>query len=297
MGHTARLFLIIIACVGLRGPSALSAPPPIQVQPSPTPHPLREQSRLAQDKVKAQYKPASPDLDSPNYKLGLAVEERDIADVRKQLAAGADINTLAYEGEPPLMIAAKRRYLELVILLLDRGARIEVRTKDFTFHAVEAAAQADKDNSAVLEHLIGRGGSPEGSDAPSQSQLARRANASLDKTPKSVDELDGDPTPLQLAVEKNQPENVETLIRKGANVNAFSGGRTALMQAAFALKASMVELLLSRGAAINLQTADRETALSLARSRMPTGSAGGESKSYRRTIELLTSQGGVDRAP
>jgi len=65
-----------------------------------------------------------------NAKLHDAAEVGDADIMVLLINAGADVNALAYHGETPLMAAVKRDCIDVVNLLLDRGALIDVANED-----------------------------------------------------------------------------------------------------------------------------------------------------------------------
>lgn len=64
-----------------------------------------------------------------NKKLIQAVKEEDVYGVEKALDDGADINML-HEGKTPLCIASYWRKKEVALLLLRRGASLELHFFD-----------------------------------------------------------------------------------------------------------------------------------------------------------------------
>lgn len=98
-------------------------------------------------------------------------------------------------------------------------------------------------------------------------------------------------TPLMWAIQDDQPELVEFLIKKGANVNArqTSAGCNAVIIAADWLQADTVDLLIKNGAEINYQSRSGWTALLKATRVAPKDAEEGDRQ--LRTIKTLLGKG------
>src|SRR5690242_1443895 len=69
-----------------------------------------------------------------------AVRKSDVAGVRALLAKGADVNAKSPYGATPLFFACDRGNLEIVKLLLDRGAEVNVQDTFYNSTALSWAA-------------------------------------------------------------------------------------------------------------------------------------------------------------
>lgn len=196
--------------------------------------------------------------------LVCAVEEGHILCVKALLDAGADPNVLGVDGtpiryavsagridivrmliekkadlnheriDPPILmyainsprISSAEARLEMVRLLLDNEARLDVVDEDGETPLCRAIRAEDKDNIPLVSYLLGRGVDIEG--------LSGR----------------WEDTALQVAVDEGNAELLKLLIEKGANVNATPTGRehrgSALHLAVH--KPEMLRLLLENGA-------------------------------------------------
>jgi ankyrin repeat protein len=107
------------------------------------------------------------------YGLREAVLLNDVALARARLDEGADPNTGegTYEG-PLLKIAAELDHLDIVNLLLDRGARIEA-TDDLGRRPLLSAASYGR--TAVVRQLLDRGADLNGDDWSDQTALSEAA--------------------------------------------------------------------------------------------------------------------------
>ena len=164
-----------------------------------------------------------------------ATKRGDVAAVRSLLEDGADPNLAQGDGLTALHVAAEEGYLEIAKLLIDAGAKVEVKTRigDYTpLHLASRSGQAE-----VVRALLEAG-----------------ADAAAVTTTTGV-------TPLHLAAKAmNGAETVRVLLEYGALVDARenAAGQTALMFAASYGRTAAVRELLSHDAdpAISTEVAD-----------------------------------------
>jgi ankyrin repeat protein len=144
--------------------------------------------------------------------------------VQLLLDRGADVNLTSTYGDTPLVEAAKQGRKEVVQLLLDRGADVNLTPKYGDTPLVGAAKQGRKE---VVQLLLDRG-----------------ANMNLTST-------FGD-TPLVEAAKQGHKGVVQLLLDRGADVNlAFGCKNTPLVEATKQGHKGVVRLLLDRGAGID----------------------------------------------
>eukprot|EP00968_Pinguiococcus_pyrenoidosus_P020344 scaffold2353_cov178-Pinguiococcus_pyrenoidosus.AAC.1 len=184
-----------------------------------------------------------------------AAEEGDVEEVRKLLAAGANLEVANDFGWMPLHIAAGNGHLEVVQALLDSGANKEAANKNGTTPlrvAVEnghlEVVQALLDNGASTTplpeyliahtiHIAAHNGHPD----VVQALLDRGAN-------KEAANNNGW-TPLYIAAQNGQLEVVRALLEHGANKEAANNnGWTPLYIAAQNGQLEVVRALLEHGA-------------------------------------------------
>jgi ankyrin repeat protein len=159
-----------------------------------------------------------------------AAKAGDIAQVRKMIAQGADVNAKDSRGMTPLFEASRTGHVEISKLLIKEKAKLlvergtNVNTKDaFDWTLLHWAVRYGETEIARL--LIKRGAD---------------VNAKDDKA--SI-------TPLHLVSNDSNIETAKLLIDRGADVNAKGAGDfTPLHNAAFAGKTKIARLLLERGA-------------------------------------------------
>jgi ankyrin repeat protein len=85
-----------------------------------------------------------------------AVQANDIAQVRKLVAQGTNVNELDQNQDAPLIMAAYKGYAEIVKLLLEAGADVTVVDPGMKATALHAAAYAGHAEAArlLIEHRI-----------------------------------------------------------------------------------------------------------------------------------------------
>ncbi|HEY6455368.1 MAG TPA: ankyrin repeat domain-containing protein [Steroidobacteraceae bacterium] len=183
-----------------------------------------------------------PDGSTP---LEWAVFHGDIAQTKKLLAAGADVKARNAYGVNAMQLAADASNTELIRVLLKAGAD----------------PNSPNPEGETALHLVARAGNVEAA------KLLLKAGAAVDPH-----ESFGGQTPLMWAAARRQPQMVELLADKGADVNARSavrdylrvataesrakqldrGGFTPLMYAARENCGACVEVLLKHKVDINL---------------------------------------------
>lgn len=163
-----------------------------------------------------------------------AVEEGDLAKVKKYLERGASVAVRDRYGYAPLHIAALHGNVEVAKLLLESGADINAKDR----------------NGETPLHLVTK---------VDVARLLVESGADID----ARDE-DGH-TPLHTAAMSNSVEVAELLLEKGADVNARDiRGATPLHWASDLCKVRVASLLLEKGADVNARDERGETPLHLA---------------------------------
>ena len=173
----------------------------------------------------------------PNHSspLILACYAKSLPMVQRLLDERADTNQQNVRGFTALMIAADFDQLEIVRLLLARGAEVKLRTKLHKTALYYAAGSRPEIIQLLLDH---------GADARSESGA------------------------LECAVSADLSPNIRLLVLAGADVNESEpSGRTVLMWAAQWTSPENVRLLLDHGADIHARQKDGWTALMFACNR------------------------------
>jgi ankyrin repeat protein len=168
---------------------------------------------------------AQSDLDA---KLLAAAQKANPADVRAQLAAGADANARAADGSTALLYAAHFGDAASVQALLGAKGDPNLTNRYGVGPMHEAAQRAD---AALLRTLIDAG-------------------ATVDRA------LPQGETPLMIASRTSGIEAVRLLIERGADVNVVEQwqGQTPLMYAAANDRGDVASALIAAGADVNART-------------------------------------------
>lgn len=187
--------------------------------------------------------------------LGAAASALNLDSVRVLLARGANVNPDTADGWQPLHRAVDasrqsdeglQRQLEIVQLLLDKGAQLEARTRSMVaWQPTPLLLALHRPAPEIALHLIERGA--------------------------DVNALSGDPsgktgqTALMTAAAKGLADVVAVLLAKGATVDARnSAGETALLLSAGGYgkaPAEVARLLLDAGADVDARSNSGATAL------------------------------------
>jgi ankyrin repeat protein len=197
----------------------------------------------------------------------------DIKIVEKILDEGIDVNITNKDGITPLITAVKNGYTNIVKLLIEKGANVNVKDNNGD-PIILLATSSNNIGVDILRLLIENGANvnvtsnDEYFRTPLTSALSghRKEMAELLINNGADIELASmnDSRPLQYAV-LFDIDIVDLLIKKGVDVNKFDYyGWTALMKASHFGKKDIVYLLLQNGAEINIKNKHGDTALTFA---------------------------------
>lgn len=189
----------------------------------------------------------------PDYPLLEAVKKDDVQKVKSILEASGgqyEINQTGVTGDLPLTTAARRGNLEIVKLLVEHGAVVDIGKKrgDRT-PLIEASWQG---HAEVVKYLIAKGADVNAKGKGITPLLAASAWSSIPSGPAG-----------------DKAKTIQVLLENGADVNVqdeswLKTGRTPLMYAVLQGDAALVQAFLARGAKTDLKNKDGDTALSLA---------------------------------
>jgi cytohesin len=213
--------------------------------------------------------------------LMTAAASNDVEGVRRALAADGHPNETDASRASPLTLAAARGYFEVVRLLVDGGARIDLRPDAFWAGRgrpplIHAATGGHAD---VVAYLLGRGANPDAPDGDGKTALhyaAYNANPALFdllvRHGAKVDAIDiSGLTALGLAGSvpgEATAARIAALVRLGANVHhRDTWQKTPLHHAAEGGNPAAVRALLAAGADPEARDKYGLTPLDLARAR------------------------------
>lgn len=183
--------------------------------------------------------------------------------VKMLLDRGADVNMFTIDQDTALMWACQEGHIEVVKMLLDAGADIHVRECIFGDTAITKASS--EGHTEIVSMLLDKGDDANAKD-------------------------DDDNTALMRASDGGYTETVSLLLKNEADVNEITkDGRTALMRASSEGHAETVSLLLKNGADLHAEDVNGNTCLECAISSNPDG--GVSEVALAETIEILLDAG------
>ncbi|HEY6805687.1 MAG TPA: ankyrin repeat domain-containing protein [Pyrinomonadaceae bacterium] len=166
-----------------------------------------------------------------------AVQQKDLTKINQLLSQGANINARSrINGYFALQYAINWPSLDLVKLLIDKGANVNIADDGGNTALTEAAGRHGPEYTAIVKYLIARG-----ADIHADHDAA-----------------------IFAAANQAEPEIVKLLLSKGAPVNARNKERdnnTVLMEAAGGSSVETVQLLLTAGADVKAVNDNGESAL------------------------------------
>ena len=206
-----------------------------------------------------------------------AVQQKDIPRIDRLLSLGANINARSrINGYFALQYAINWPDINLVKLLLDKGANINIADDGGTTALIEAADEDGPQYTAIVKLLIARGADIHADNDAAILRAARGAAPEVVRlllskgapvNARSKDYYNS--TVLMEATSGGSTQTVEMLLAAGADVKATDDkGETALMKAATLdhrydpqQRLPMIELLLKKGADVNASDKSGRTAL------------------------------------
>ena len=196
--------------------------------------------------------------------LSIAVKNNDINQTQTLLAKGVDVNA----GEiPPLLEASLTGHIEIVRMLLEKGAQVDREDRQGVTPLYGAAG---KGHVEVARLLIQRGADINHSTKKGDTPLLFAAFANHIEIVRMLlekgacvdcENLQG-ATPLIWAAGKGYIELSQLLIQRGADINhSMKKGDTPLLFTAFANHIEIVRMLLEKGARVDCENLQGVTPL------------------------------------
>jgi len=179
-----------------------------------------------------------------------AVDADDMSRIQNLLNEGLDVNGMNEQGWSALMIAASKGRMDILRLLIENGAALDLKNHQGGQTALIFAAHWG--HVEVVRYLIAKG-----------------ANLNM--------QMDDGWTALIDSISRGNLEVAKILIDSGANINVKSNtGWTALMAAAHENQREIVDLLIERGVDVKSTNASNDSALDIAKR-----------KGHQEIVELL----------
>lgn len=110
---------------------------------------------------------------SPNFDIVEAVEEENLQEARTLLLRGATANARDGAGVPILLLAAGRGDADMIDMLLDNGASVDLATRDTKVTALMDRAAVN--DLVILQKLIDHGADLDKADRSGETALMRAA--------------------------------------------------------------------------------------------------------------------------
>lgn len=211
-------------------------------------------------------------------KLFKACGKGDVTTVKAILSANKtlDLSSMDEEGNTPMHFAAVGGHADVVKILIEHGANVEVKSRD-GFTPMHSVAQGD--HSKVLELLIEKGAHVDTPNTFDNGNTtlhyaacwgANECTKVLLKNKATVDAKAHDQsTPLSFAAEKGHLLIAKQLVEAGASLESKNdpeekGGATPLLLACHNGQIEVLKFLIEKGANVREKTIDGLNAIHLA---------------------------------
>ncbi len=177
----------------------------------------------------------------------------EVKTIRALLDAGHPIEQPVMEDYTPLYYAAERGKTPIVKLLIERGANLNLQTRQFQYSPLMVAARNEKLD--IVKALLAAGADQKLADKHGRTALHFAARGETKAAPLIVEELlragadvRSDPAVLVKVAGSGVAESIKLLVDAGADVNAVYVGRTPLVAAVHEWHLEQVAILLECGA-------------------------------------------------
>ena len=169
-----------------------------------------------------------------------------------------DVNPRERSAWAPLRVAVERGHLDVVRVLLEYGAYVNIRSYD-NWTPLQYASYRDDQDGDIMQLLLKHGADTDCSNYRGQTPLHLASKAGRPKAVQLLLEHGADPnkrmryswTPLHLAVRSGSDEAVRLLLKHGANVNDKDKWCRTALHGASSFEVALA--LLECGADVNAQ--------------------------------------------
>ena len=199
-----------------------------------------------------------------------AAEVGDLEAIKRHLKGGADVNAANKQGYTVLHMAVRRGQKDAVVVLLEKGANVNVQRKgktplDFAGKKEEIAGLLREKGGKTGRELKAAGSIFSAAESGLVDAVKTHLAAGIDVNGKNK----GGYTALHLAAKKGHIKIAKVLLEVKADVElASKSGKTALHYVAnYSGSIDLAKLLIDAGAPVNLIDRRRKTALDYARVR------------------------------
>jgi ankyrin repeat protein len=192
---------------------------------------------------------------------------------KRFIASAGSINYKGDDGKTPLMRAARDDSVGIVRVILDLGARVDMKDRIGETALMKAAREG---RTEIVDLLLERGADAHAKDRNgwtawklailwNHEETASRLPKPQADEPKAVDEQEQMDARLLETAETGDFDSVRGLVERGASVEAKDDkGRTPLSWAAHRGETGTAEFLIAKGAEVDAADADNQTPLVLA---------------------------------
>ena len=195
-----------------------------------------------------------------NNALWKAVATESSDDVKSALELGADINKLDKSGITPLMQSSQNGSEEIVKLLCEHNASLNVQSLGYKHTAVCFAASYN--NVSCLEILLKHGADASLKTSSGETALHLTIRNKHNECTKILKEHMT--SALWKALKSKQLPGVRAAIELGADINQMNGGYTPLMEAVLRNSEEIVKCLCENNAMLDVKSHYKDTAAYLA---------------------------------
>ncbi|MBK8397606.1 MAG: ankyrin repeat domain-containing protein [Leptospiraceae bacterium] len=205
---------------------------------------------------------------SPQERLEAAIQAGDLEDTKKAIADKADLEAELQKNITPLELAIKKNKLDIVKLLIEKGANVNPTKAESGYTPLHVAAINNR--LEIAKYIIEKGSNINAQTKFGTTPLHHAAEKGSYEVAQLLIEKGADlnlsdkkgQSPLLWAIDKEKPKLAKLLITKGADIKGRTDiGWTPLYSACFGNDADLVKTLIDKGADVNAKSITLETPL------------------------------------